>query len=391
MAADELEAIKGRNARVIYALSVTALVLALAFALISVLHFLGRVHVVTTIIIGAVFFSYLVAPSVRMLRRRLPMWASVLSVYATIAIIVVALAWFGLPLVVAELKQFATDRPALAHAIQADLSMNGPLVASLPPSVRDYLSSLPAQISDIVAKNGFTLTSGALTIILSAASSLVLLILIPIFSAYAVMDGEWLRGAMFGAFPRSARPKVQEFVDALNAVLAGYIRGQLLVAACVGILVAVLLLLFHVKYAIAIGLLAGAFELVPYAGAIAGAIPGIGIALLTNGWQNAVFVGIGFVAINQLSGHVLSPLIVGDTVGIRPIFVLLALLVGGELAGVPGLLIAVPVAGVIRAIIVTFVPFDPTALPPTSQTSDRPKRWLRRPKTPKPEASPPPQ
>jgi predicted PurR-regulated permease PerM len=374
---DDLGRAHLRNARATYALTVTALVLALALAAYALLHFLERIHTVTTIIIGSVFFSYLVAPTIRTLRRRLPMWAAVLIVYAGIAIVVLALLWIGLPLIVGELRQYGSDVPLLTRQIQSGLSINGPLAAHLPDAIKNYLGTVPAQISDAVGKNGLAISSGALSVIVSTASSLVLFVLVPIVSAYAVMDADWLLGALRGLMPAAARPKLEELAHQVNTVLAGYIRGQLLVATAVGVLVALLLLALHVRYALAIGLFAGIFELVPYLGAIAGAIPGVGVALLTNGWQNALFVAIGFVAINQLSGHVLSPLIVGDTVGLRPIFVLFALLIGGELMGLRGLLIAVPVAGLIRVIIVTFVPFDSTMLPQPPLKTEKPPKTAK--------------
>jgi predicted PurR-regulated permease PerM len=359
----DLDAVEQRRARVTDALKVTALVILLTIALLAVLHFLGRIQTVTTILVGAVFFSYLVAPSIRTLRRRLPMWASVLLVYLGIALVFAIALSIIIPIALSELRQYTSDAPGLTAELKNDLSVNGPLFSRLPDAVKAYVSGLPAQISDVLTKNGLTISSGALSVIRSTASSLLLLILVPITAAYAITDGDWLKGAALGLVPSAGRPKFESFVTAVNSVLAGYIRGQLLVAAVVGLLVTVLLFSFHVRYALAIGIFAGLFELVPYLGAIAGAIPGVGIALLTNGWQNALFVALGFILINQLSGHVFSPLIVGDRVGLRPIFVLLALLAGGELLGLGGLLIAVPVAGIIRAIIVTFVPFDPSTLP----------------------------
>jgi len=374
---DSSEEIKLRNARLLHALAVTALVLLLVAAFAVALDFLSRIHTVTAIIIGAVFFSYLVAPAIRFVHRRVPMWAAVLIVYVFIAVVIVVLLWIFVPIVIAELRQFTTDAPGLANRIKDDLSINGPLAAHLPDSVKAYLLTLPAQISEAVTKNGLSISSGALTILLSTASGLVLFILVPITTAYAVMDAQWLKGAAIGFVPLDKRAKFESFVSGINTVLASYIRGQLLVAALVGGLVAILLFIFHVRYALAIGLFAGLFELVPYAGAIAGAIPGVGVALLTNGWENALFVAIGFIAINQLSGHVFSPLIVGDQVGLRPIFVLLALLTGGELMGLRGLLIAVPVAGIIRVIIMTFVPFDSSALPsPAPAPAKTPRRRL---------------
>ncbi|MBV8366650.1 MAG: AI-2E family transporter [Candidatus Eremiobacteraeota bacterium] len=369
----EQQDIQLRNARLLHALGVTALVLLLLLAFVLLLDFLGRIHTVTSILIGAVFFSYLVAPAIRFAHQRLPMWAAILVVYACIAVALFVVLWIAVPLIVSELRQFASDSPSLATRIKDDLSINGPLAAHLPSSVKAYLLTLPDQISAAVATNGLSISSSAVSILLSTASGLVLFVLVPIVTAYAVMDAQWLKGAAIGFIPVAKRPKFEEFVHAVNSVLAGYIRGQLLVAALVGTLVAALLFIFHVRYALAIGVFAGLFELVPYAGAIAGAIPGVGVALLTNGWQNALFVAIGFVAINQLSGHIFSPLIVGDQVGLRPIFVLLALLIGGELMGLRGLLIAVPVAGVIRAAIITFVPFDSSALPVPSAAPAKPK------------------
>ena len=366
---DEAHAAENRGARATYALIVTALVLALALAAWALLHFFERIHTVAAIIVGAVFFSYLVAPLIRRLRQRLPAWAALLIVYLGIAIVIAALVWIAFPLMVAELRQYAADVPVLTSQIQAFLSVNGPLAAHLPDPAKAYLSALPAQIADMVGKNGLAIGTGAFGVLLTTASGLALLVLVPIVSAYALMDADWLLGALRGFIPVPARPKFETLLSRSNAVLAGYIRGQLLVAAAVALLVTALLFALHVRYAIVIGLIAGIFELVPYLGAIAGAIPGVGIALLTNGWQNALFVALGFIAINQLSGHVLSPVIVGDRVGLRPIFVLFALLIGGELMGLRGLLIAVPVAGLIRVIIVTFVPFDSSALPQTGSGS----------------------
>jgi predicted PurR-regulated permease PerM len=158
---------------------------------------------------------------------------------------------------------------------------------------------------------------------------------------------------LIARIPLAARPKTIKVIREIDGVVGGFIRGQLLVAAIVGALIVILLSILHVRYATVIGIVAGLLEIIPYVGAVAGALPAVLIAFITNGSLNGVFVILGFVAINQLEGHVISPLVVSGKVGLSPFVVILALLTGGELFGLTGLLIAVPIAGIIK---VYFVP-----------------------------------
>jgi predicted PurR-regulated permease PerM len=142
----------------------------------------------------------------------------------------------------------------------------------------------------------------------------------------------------------------------VNAVVGGFIRGQLLVAIIVGVLITIMLTVLHVRYAFLIGVIAGLLEIIPYLGAFVGAAPAVIIALVTNGPLNAGLVVLGFIAINQIEGHVISPLVVGESVGLSPLIIILALLTGGELFGLAGLLLAVPVAGIIKVLLVNLLP-----------------------------------
>jgi predicted PurR-regulated permease PerM len=120
-----------------------------------------------------------------------------------------------------------------------------------------------------------------------------------------------------------------------------------------------MLTLLHVRFAILIGLIAGLLNVIPYVGAFAGAAPAVVIALITNGPLNTLFVIGGFVVINQLEGHLIAPNVVGPSVGLSPLAVILALLAGGELFGLLGLLVAVPIAGIIKVLYVNLVPRYP--------------------------------
>jgi predicted PurR-regulated permease PerM len=191
---------------------------------------------------------------------------------------------------------------------------------------------------------------------MSAISILALFVVVPIVAIYLMIESDSMHRGIVSLIPPSARPKALAILDGINAVLGGFIRGQLLVALIVGALTAVMLTLLHVRFAILIGLIAGLLNVIPYVGAFAGAAPAVLIALITNGPLNTLFVIIGFVIINQLEGHLIAPNVVGPSVGLSPLAVIVALLAGGELFGLLGLLVAVPVAGIIKVVFVTLVP-----------------------------------
>ena len=183
-----------------------------------------------------------------------------------------------------------------------------------------------------------------------------LFIIIPVVAAYMLLEAEGIKRVVVGMIPAAARPRSLKILSDLDKVLGGFIRGQLIVAAIIGSFVTILLLALHVKYAVLIGVVAGILDVIPYVGAIAGWLPAFFIALFSNGWLNALLVTIGIIVINQLEGHIIAPRVVSKSVDLSPLIVVIALLTGGELMGIAGLIIAVPVAGVIRVLVMNFWP-----------------------------------
>jgi len=111
-----------------------------------------------------------------------------------------------------------------------------------------------------------------------------------------------------------------------------------------------------VPYAIVVGAWAGIADIIPYIGPFAGAIPAAIVALISNGPGSLVWVIVAFTAINQIEAHLLGPRVVGSTVKITPLAVIFALLIGAHLFGFFGLLVAVPLAGLVRVVLVHVFP-----------------------------------
>jgi len=371
-----------RSERVLFAVRICWLIILAGFILYKSLEFLTRVSTFTVVVVGAVLFAYLVFPVITRLNRRLSLGLSIGIVYLGIAIIIAFAVYVLAPILSNDAQQLIRNAPILVRDAQSALiNPHNPITRHLPYGVRDYLVSLPAQAQAYIAKYGTSIASTVLPVLLSIVTIGALFVIIPVVAAYLMLEAEDLKRTLMGFIPERGQAKTLKIISDLDQVVGGFIRGQLIVAAIVGTLVTLLLLALHVQYAVLIGVIAGILDVIPYVGAIAGWLPALFIALFTNGVENALFVTLGIIVINQLEGNLIAPKVVSKSVELTPLAVILALLAGGEIAGLPGLFLAVPVAGIIRVIIVTFrpPPVEPATQGPLRRRAKRPllTEWLR--------------
>ncbi len=352
----------GTDAALNRAIKTLALIVLAAIVLLGFLEFLGRVRTVATITIAAIFLCYVIYPAVSRLNRRLPLWASLLIVYAILIALLATALSFIVPALSDNVKQFIHDAPALVHNAQDALTNpNYPFLSRLPAAARDFIASLPLQFVGWLNRYGGEAATRFFSVAASILGILAIFVVVPVVAIYILIDKDAMYATLLSVIPVDSRPKGLKILWEINAVVGGFIRGQLLVAIIVGILITIMLTLLHVRYALLIGVIAGLLEVIPYLGAFVGAAPAVLISLVTNGPVNAAFVVAGFVAINQLEGHLISPLVVGESVGLSPLTIVIALLTGGELFGLPGLIVAVPIAGIIKVLFVNLVPRYPLA------------------------------
>lgn len=182
---------------------------------------------------------------------------------------------------------------------------------------------------------------------------LALLFLTPVVTFYLLRDWERLLAALDGALPRDHADTIRKLADQSNAAIAGYVRGQALVCISLGTIYAVGLSVVGLQFGLVIGLIAGAISFIPFVGTFVGAVIALGMALVQfpPDWMGVVKVAVVFVAGQMLEGNVLSPKLVGDRVGLHPVWIMFALLAGGALFGFVGVLIAVPVAAVVGVLV----------------------------------------
>jgi len=367
--------------RVTFWLKILGLIAVAIYLLVGLLQFLGAVRATGLLFVGAVFFAYLVYPLVRRFNQRLPLLWSVVIVYAIIGIVAAAVVQLLVPPLIADVQNLAKATPGLvAHASQALQDPNNRFFRYLPPEERAYLASLPAQLGAFVQHNAQEFATRTLAVVLSTVSVVATVVIIPILSAYMLLDMEHLKESFLGLLPAKHAPKGEAVLDDLDKVVGGFIRGQLIDGAIVGAMITVMLFALHVPYALLIGVAAGILNFIPYAGAVIGFVPSVILALAYNGPTNALIVAALFAVIQQVDGNFVAPRVLKDNVGLSPFWIILSILAFSELFGLPGTFLAVPAAAMIRVFREHFLPRPVTRavaqpeLTPEPQAEKRPGR-----------------
>lgn len=171
-------------------------------------------------------------------------------------------------------------------------------------------------------------------------------------SFYLLKDHEYFKklymSSMRVVMKEGKLKKFNKTVFEINDIVSNFIRGQLLVGLIVGLISSIGLSIMGLDFAFLIGFTAGIANVIPYVGPLIGCIPAIIIGLLSPNPIMALWAVLLLLAVQQLDGAVISPKIVGDSMGLNPIFVIMAITIGGTMAGILGMLLSVPIAGIIK-------------------------------------------
>ncbi len=274
--------------------------------------------------------------------------------WATAVIAVTAVVVFVLVLVLAV--------PALVQQVQG-------LIATAPDYVAGLVTFLSRRYPDIFGENspvmrnlaGFEtmLREGGLTVLNQVLSGslrifdfLIVMVVAPVVAFYLLLDWDRMVGHVNQMLPREHAPTIRRLARDIDVVLAGFVRGQLSVCLILGTYYAVVLMAIGLQFGFLVGLTAGLITFVPYVGSTIGLVLAMGIAVFQF-WDDKVwiFVTLGLFLFGQfVEGNVLAPNLIGKSVGLHPVWLILALSVFGALFGFAGLVVAVPVAAALGVI-----------------------------------------
>jgi predicted PurR-regulated permease PerM len=188
--------------------------------------------------------------------------------------------------------------------------------------------------------------SSVLASSMAVVDFVVLMVVAPVVAFYLLLDWDHMVAKIDSWLPREHAPAIRGIMRDIDRTLAGFVRGQLLVCLIQGTFYAVALTLIGLPFGFLVGMLAGLLAFIPYVGALVGGVLSMGIAIFTF-WDNPLWIlaTAGIFAFGQfIEGNVLTPKLVGKSVGLHPVLLILALAVFGRLFGFAGMLVAVPVA-----------------------------------------------
>jgi len=317
-----------------------------AAILFFLLWWLGNV-ILPFVLGGAIAYKIGRAPD-RLERMGLSRVMSVITI-ALFAVLLFALAiLLVIPLLIQQAGQLINTAPQLFAGLQEWLTTRFPGILDDESVVREQIIN----IGQMIQSRGGELMQGVLSSALSVINVLVLLLVVPVVAFYLLLDWDRMTARIDELIPREHAATVRGIMADIDRTLASFIRGQGLVCLILGTYYAVALMLAGLNFGLVIGSVAGLISFIPYVGALVGGILAIGLALFQF-WGEWVQIGliVAIFAIGQfVEGNFLSPKLVGDSVGLHPVWLIFALSVFGSLFGFVGMLVAVPVAAIIGVV-----------------------------------------
>lgn len=303
------------------------------------------------LIVLSVFFAYLIDPLVRMIRgpfkakgldRWMPRALAIPLAYVVVFLIVGLAITYIAPRVVEQAKEFGTNIPAYGQAIRERTNEINRRFDRL--RVPDEVQ---AEINRKVSDFGSSITSEVGNLLLALVTYLPWFILVPILSFFFLKDVNKFRLSILRMFPAGRWRHRSELVMAeLNTTLAAYTRAQLLSCLIVATECTIGFYLIGLKYALLLGILAGIFEFVPLIGPLTiAAIVTLTAAASDDPWK-ALYVAVFLLVVRILHDYVVYPRIVRDGIHLHPLAIILSVLAGEQVGGIPGVFISIPIVAV---------------------------------------------
>jgi len=295
----------------------------------------------------AAFIAFLLMPLVEKFHKNgLPRWLAVLIIYILFFGGLGFAIYKGIPVFIRQLRELSENIPnAMNQYDQIELFIE--------EKTKSWPFGLKQQIQNSIHSFNIgmeRLVQRVLNFLLWIIDNIFLLLLIPFIAFYMLKDSEYLNKIFWQLVPKKWKNGTRRFIKNVDDSLGNYIRGQLIVCATIGTVSSTIFWFIGIKYPLLLGALIGATNVIPYFGPIIGAIPAALVAS-TISIKMVIYVLLAIFILQFLEGNVLSPLIVGRSLKMHPLLIIFSILIGGEVAGIMGLILAVPVVAIIKTTI----------------------------------------
>ncbi|MFC1594860.1 AI-2E family transporter [Patescibacteria group bacterium] len=296
---------------------------------------------IVAILLVSVVIASAIDPAIKWFRKyHIPRVLAVLILYVSIFLAFLLAMYIIIPSFVDDIQNFFDALPALLEKVIEQLKIRFDILEfeSLIPSLGGF-----ADKADIYIREGVLGFFGATSAIFGGIFSIILIVVI---SFYLAVQEKGIANFLRIIIQKDYEDYAVDVWDRTQKKIGRWLQGQFILGFLVGSLVFIGLTLLGVKYALALALLSAMFELIPFFGPIMAAIPGIAIAALQDPILG-LFVLALYVAVQQMENHLIYPVVVQKMIGVPPLIAIIALIIGGELAGFFGFILAIPVVVVV--------------------------------------------
>jgi predicted PurR-regulated permease PerM len=306
-------------------------------------------HTMAIFLVGA-FIAVGVRPVVRIFERFMPRTAAIVLVYAALIGVFVVLALLIIPATLGQVQVLAANSDEYVHVVQSFLSDVEARMrthfgkAYLPGGYGDLQQYLTARFSTTLSGLLETLPE----VLYQTVTSAVVMISALVLSAFFLLRAEMIVNQFYALFPQRRRSSAKMLTADLTRIVGGFLAGQTLLCVLTGVWIYIGTALLHFNFALLIGIISAVAYSVPFIGMLVVQLLAV-ILAAPQGGAMVLWVSVIIFVVARLSDAVFAPKILSDRIGVSPIVIMFSVFAGGELFGIPGLLLGIPVAAVFKA------------------------------------------
>jgi len=302
----------------------------------------------------ALMLAYFFDPLYKfLLNKKVPKVLAIIIVFGIIIALLILTIFFLIPNVINQLNTLYKEIPNFIENYQN-------LILSIKPQLSKFMN--PADVEILLKENLSELQKSVLgfsqTIIIylsNIVSSITFgIVIVPLILFYLMRDMFIFKENLYIFVSKENKKEFKEVLEEVDHIVSGFIRGRIIVCFIVGTLIGIGLYFLNLKFALIIGIVSGVFNFVPYLGPIVGVVLAL-IFALGSPWWTLLMIIVLFVLVNQLEAIYLNPNILGKGLGLHPLTVILSMLICGQLLGILGVLVAVPLAAILKVLAIRYL------------------------------------
>jgi len=302
----------------------------------------------------ALMLAYFFDPLYRyLIHKKVPKVLAIIVVFGIIIALLILTIVFLIPSVINQLNVLYKEIPNFIENYQN-------LILSIKPQLSKFIN--PADVEILLKENLSELQKGILgfsqTIIIylsNIVSSITFgIVIVPLILFYLMRDMFVFKENLYIFVSKENKKEFKEVLEEIDHIVSGFIRGRIIVCFIVGTLIGIGLYFLNLKFALIIGVVSGIFNFIPYLGPIVGVVLAL-IFALGQPWWILLMIVVLFILVNQLEAIFLNPNILGKELGLHPLTVILSMLICGQLLGILGVLVAVPLAAILKVLTIRYL------------------------------------